>query len=161
MISRFTKRFSAGRNSTLRTTKMSNCCPGTASPKPPVYHSGRMRGERQRHSPLSPYLERRLGQGGCRSQQRVAPGLRGPSQAATSPNLGRIWAEVGFAALRPEPRRPVCPQRPVPSAGGSEARSRPPGGGAREIRFALPTRPLSGGQGQRVGFGSRSPSANC
>lgn len=86
--------------------------------------------------------------------------------AARSAGAGRSWEVPGVtdrgpgttwagAGQQPSPSRspePVCLRWPVQRALDAPA----PGGGARD-KVRAPTRPLSGGRGQRVGFGSGSP----
>lgn len=77
---------------------------------------------------------------GCRRRQlRSAPGIQGVP-GGDQPQRGEKLVCLGFAALRPEP---VSRQRQCREHGWG-TRSQPPAGGALEIRFALPTRPLSG-----------------
>lgn len=120
---------------TLRTPQMPACSPGGPALKPPSCHSGQETGESGATLP------------GAASKVRVAVAANcvlrqgyGVSRAVTSGTPERSWAAAG---LLPSARSPRPGSGPA-ERGGSRARSRPPGGGAREIRFALPTRPLSG-----------------
>lgn len=93
---------------------------------------------RREEKAVSPYLARRPGSGG-RRQLRSAPGVQGVP-GGDQPQHGEKLGCSGFAALCPEPasRQRQCR---APRLGNSLSA---PGGGALEIRFALPTRPLSG-----------------
>lgn len=119
----------------LRTPRMPNRSPGGAARSPlSVIPAGK--GKRRCHLTWHGVRAR----GSSRSRLRAPPGCKGVA-GGDQPHPGQTLGGRGFAALRQEPRLPAAGSA---ERGGAETRSQPPGGGARAIRSAPPTRPLSG-----------------
>lgn len=92
---------------------------------------------RREEKAASPYLARRPGSG--LPPQAAALRTRGQGvRAVPGPGAEKSWAAAGL----PPSAGARVPAAPVQSAARSSLSA--PGGGALEIRFALPTRPLSG-----------------